>query len=140
MNNNPRIRTVMLPKDTNAMGSIFGGVILSLIDQAAGEQARITAPGKFVTKIFREVNFIAPVQIGDTVSCYTEIIATGNTSITILVDVTAQNAFKKENPVTKAEVVMVAIDDQGRPETLASRELQSSSKNSEKIKLGFNLE
>lgn len=121
MNKSPRIRTVMLPKDTNAMGSIFGGVILSLIDQAAGEQARITAPGAFVTKIFREVNFIAPVSIGDTVTCYTEILSTGTTSITILVDVTAQSAFKTETPVTKAEVVMVAIDKNGKAEALNSR-------------------
>ena len=71
---NPRIRIAMMPKDTNAMGNIFGGVILSHLDVAAGEHCRSVAPHRYVTKVLREVEFIAPVKVGDTVSYYTETI------------------------------------------------------------------
>ncbi|MCB0339410.1 MAG: acyl-CoA thioesterase, partial [Bdellovibrionales bacterium] len=67
----PSIRISMLPRDTNHLGSIFGGHILSLIDMAAGQHARCVAPKKYVTKIMREVEFIAPVYVGDVVSFYT---------------------------------------------------------------------
>lgn len=114
---NLAVREVMLPRDTNAMGSIFGGHILSLVDMAAGEHARFMHPQKFVTKVVREVEFIEPVYVGDTVSFYTRTKKLGNTSITIQVDVearrgSASNALVK---VTSAEVVMVAIDDGGKP-------------------------
>ena len=68
----PTIRVVMLPKDTNGLGAIFGGVILSHLDLAAGEHARDVAPHRYVTKIMREVDFIAPVLVGDLVSFNTE--------------------------------------------------------------------
>lgn len=113
----PAIRMVMLPKDTNHLGSIFGGVILSLIDQAAGAHARSIAPKKFVTKVMREVEFISPVFVGDMVSFYTKTKKLGNTSITIEVDVEARRGIDrmKTLKVTSAEVVMVAVDDSGKP-------------------------
>ena len=66
-NKPPQIRVVMLPKDTNAMGNIFGGIILSHIDLAAGEAARGISPHLYVTKVMKEVDFISPVKVGDTV-------------------------------------------------------------------------
>jgi len=113
----PQIRMVMLPKDTNALGKIFGGVILSHLDLAAGEHARQNYPHVFATKIVREVDFIAPVQVGDTVSYYTETVSTGSTSITIRVTVEAERGLGKLNKikVTEAEVVMVAIDENYSP-------------------------
>lgn len=107
----------MLPKDTNGMGNIFGGVILSHLDLAAGEHARQIAPHLYVTKILREVDFIAPVRVGDSVSYYTETVKQGHTSITIRVLVEATRGVnKRENiKVTEAEVVMVAVDEQGTP-------------------------
>ena len=113
----PQIRIVMLPKDTNALGSIFGGVILSHIDLAAGEHARGIAPHLYVTKVVREVEFIAPVKVGDMVSYYTETKAIGKTSVTVRVLVCAERGVGKREAikVTEAEVVMVAIDDQGKP-------------------------
>lgn len=115
-NKSPQIRVVMMPKDTNAMGNIFGGVILSHLDLAAGEAARSIAPHLFVTKIIREVNFIAPVKVGDNVSFFTEIVKIGNTSITVKVSVCAERGIKSREAikVTEAEVVMVAIDDEGK--------------------------
>ncbi|MGA1191046.1 MAG: acyl-CoA thioesterase [Bdellovibrionota bacterium] len=113
----PAIRMVMMPRDTNHLGSIFGGHILSLIDQAAGIEARRNAPKKFVTKIMREIEFIAPVFVGDLVSFYTETTKVGKTSITICVEVIALRGEDSitEQKVTAAEVVMVAVDRQGNP-------------------------
>jgi acyl-CoA thioesterase YciA len=112
----PAIRMVMMPKDTNWLGSIFGGHILSLIDQAAGIQARGIARKKFVTKIMREVNFIAPVFVGDCVSIYCETIHTGTSSVTIRCDVEALRGIDKPEiiSVTSAEIVMVAVNDKGK--------------------------
>ncbi len=113
----PAIRAVMMPRDTNHLGSIFGGHILSLIDLAAGQHARTHAPKRFVTKVVREVQFIAPVFVGDAVSFYASTIKVGNTSITVRVDVEAQRGFDSVQniSVTSAEVVMVAVNDQGKP-------------------------
>lgn len=107
----------MMPRDTNALGSIFGGHILSLIDLAAGEFARRVAPKNYVTKVMREVNFIAPVYVGDVVSFYSEKAAMGRTSITIRVDVEARRGTDavKTIKVTSAEVVMVCVDKKGEP-------------------------
>ena len=114
---NPAIRTIMMPRDTNALGSIFGGHILSLIDLAAGQYARSISPKKYVTKVMREVEFIAPVFVGDAVSFYCDTIKQGRTSITIKVDVEATRGIDSLHTiqVTAAEVVMVAVDNQNRP-------------------------
>jgi acyl-CoA thioesterase YciA len=114
----PQIRVVMMPKDTNAMGNIFGGVILSHLDLAAAEHARTIAPQHlFVTKVLREVDFIAPVKVGDIVSYFTETVKEGNTSITIRVRVEAERGvgIRETIKVTEAEVVMVAVDASGHP-------------------------
>jgi len=114
----PQIRVVMLPKDTNALGSIFGGVILSYLDLAAAEHARREYPNNlFVTKILREVDFIAPVHVGDVVSCYTATTHVGTKSITIKVLVDAERGLGKREKlkVTEAEVVMVAVTRDGKP-------------------------
>jgi acyl-CoA thioesterase YciA len=111
------IRTVMMPRDTNPHGSIFGGYILSLVDLAAGQHARSIAPKRYVTKIMREVNFIAPVYIGDSVSFYTSTVKLGNTSITIGVEVDASRGQDSVQTirVTSAEVVMVAVNEHNQP-------------------------
>ena len=113
----PAIRMVMLPKDTNGLGSIFGGHILSLIDLAAGQHARTVAPKKFVTKVMREVEFISPVFVGDVVSFYATTTKVGNTSIEISVEVEAVRGIDalQTCKVTSADVVMVAVDDQNMP-------------------------
>jgi len=114
---NPAIRTIMMPRDTNALGSIFGGHILSLIDLAAGQHARTVAPKKYVTKVMREVEFIAPVFVGDAVSFYCATIKQGRTSLTIQVDVEAVRGVDNLQTikVTTAQVVMVAVDNHNRP-------------------------
>ena len=112
----PAIRVVMMPRDTNPLGTIFGGLILSYIDQAGAVQARRHSEKKLVTVAMHEVKFIAPVFVGDLVSFYTETIKIGNTSITVRVTVDAKRGSPPHETVrvTQAEVVFVAIDEGGR--------------------------
>ena len=113
----PAIRVVLMPKDTNAHGTIFGGVILSYIDIAAAIEVRRRTLKKIVTKAMHEVVFVAPVFVGDLVSFYTELVRIGRTSITIKVTVEADRVRKpgERVRVTGAEVIYVAIDDDRRP-------------------------
>ena len=113
----PAIRVVMTPRDANYLGTIFGGVILSYIDQAGAVEAHQRSDRKLVTVAMHEVKFIAPVLIGDLVSFYTETIKIGNTSITIRVTVDATRAHAPHETVrvTQAEIVYVAIDEAGKP-------------------------
>jgi acyl-CoA thioesterase YciA len=117
--NNPAIRVIMMPKDTNARGTIFGGVILSYIDQAAAVAAYKHSNKNFVTKAMNAVAFVAPVHLGDVVSFYTSILRFGTTSLTVKVDVEAERTLpegqKRLVKVTEAEVVCVAVNSQGRP-------------------------
>jgi len=112
----PTIRVTMLPRDTNARGTIFGGVILSHIDLAGAVAARQHAPRNFVTKAMHEVEFIAPVYVGDVVSFYADVVREGTTSLTVRVEVEAERFSEpgKRARVTEAEVVYVAIDESGK--------------------------
>ena len=113
----PTLRVTMLPRDTNARGTIFGGVILSHIDLAGAVAASRLSPRNFVTRAMREVEFIAPVYVGDVVSFYTSVAREGRTSITIHVLVEAERAgeAKKHVRVTEAEVIYVAVAENGKP-------------------------
>jgi acyl-CoA thioesterase YciA len=113
----PAIRVVMMPRDTNPMGTIFGGLILSYIDQAGAVEVRKHTEKKLVTVAMHEVKFIAPVFVGDLVSFYTELVKIGNTSITVRVTVDAARGLTPHQTVrvTQAEVVYVAVNEQGQP-------------------------
>ena len=114
----PAIKVILLPRDTNAMGTIFGGVILSHIDLASAVEARKAAAHRYVTKAMRQVEFHEPVFLGDIVSFFTETMRIGRTSITVKVSVEAERwgAGRGERvKVTEAEVVLVAVDEHGRP-------------------------
>ena len=117
----PAIKVLLLPKDTNALGTIFGGVILSNIDLASAVEARKHAAHRYVTKAMREVEFHEPVFLGDIVSFFTETVRVGRTSITVKVTVIAERwggGRGEEVKVTEAEVVLVAVDEQGRPKPI----------------------
>lgn len=111
------LRVTMLPRDTNAHGTIFGGVILSHIDLAGGVAASREASRNFVTRAMRAVEFIAPVYVGDVVSFYAKVLRRGKTSVTIKVSVEAERGKEPRQrvKVTEAEVVYVAVDDAGKP-------------------------
>ncbi|MGB7948473.1 MAG: hotdog domain-containing protein [Candidatus Binatia bacterium] len=116
----PTLRITMLPRDTNARGTIFGGVILSHIDLAGAIAASRQAPRNFVTRAMREVGFIAPVYVGDVVSFYTSVLRHGRTSVTVQVLVEAERSKEPwgQIKVTEAEVVYVAVDAAGQPISL----------------------
>jgi acyl-CoA thioesterase YciA len=111
---NAAIRLTMMPRDTNAHGTIFGGIILSYIDIAGGVEAvRHTKHDRFVTVAMKEVIFHEPVFVGDLVSFYATTQRVGNTSITVKVIVEAER-FGSQGEivrVTEAEVVYVAINE-----------------------------
>ncbi len=117
----PAIRVVLLPKDTNGYGTIFGGIILSYIDQAAAVAAKRMTKHSIVTVSMKEVIFRQPVYVGDLVSLYAEVTATGTTSITTKVLVEAERAREPHDThaVTEAEVVFVAVDKTGKPVPIA---------------------
>jgi acyl-CoA thioesterase YciA len=105
----------MMPRDTNPLGTIFGGAILSHIDVAGAVEARKHSEKTLVSVAMHEVQFIAPVFVGDLVSFYTETIKVGMKSVTVRVTV---EALRRKPPyekvrVTQAEVVYVAIDAPG---------------------------
>ena len=112
----PSIRRIMMPRDTNAFGTIFGGVILSEIDLAAAVEAHKHHPGKLVTIAMDRIVFTAPVFVGDCVSFFTSTKRVGHTSITVEVKVWAERRFSKGDDVyvTEATVTMVAVDATGR--------------------------
>ena len=121
----PAITVMMMPKDTNAYGTIFGGVILSHIDLASGIEAFKIAPHRFVTRAMHEVEFHEPVFVGDVVSFFTKTVRVGRTSVTVRVEVEAERlgwlagrrgaAPGEKVKVTEAEVVLVAVNEQGHP-------------------------
>jgi acyl-CoA thioesterase YciA len=131
----PAIKVILLPKDTNVMGTIFGGVILSHIDLASAVEARKVAAHRYVTKAMREVEFHEPVFLGDIVSFYTETVRVGRTSITVRVSVEAERwstapvypgttGHGERVKVTEAEVVLVAINDRGVPVPIRPEPIQ----------------
>ncbi|PYQ64629.1 MAG: acyl-CoA thioesterase [Acidobacteria bacterium] len=114
----PAIRVVLMPKDTNALGTIFGGIILSYIDQAGAVEAHhhVPLPGRLVTVAMREVVFHSPVFVGDLVSFFTETLRVGRTSVTIKVTVEAERSTGSGRvKVTEAEVVYVHVDRNNQP-------------------------
>lgn len=113
----PAIRVVMMPRDTNALGTIFGGVILSHIDLAAATEAHLRHPGRLVTVSFDSVEFKHPVFVGDLVSFFTETLRVGRTSLTVGVSVWAQRARARGSiiHVTEGRVTLVAVDENLKP-------------------------
>lgn len=113
----PKTRVLMMPRDTNASGTIFGGVILSYIDQAGAEEAIYCGARRVVTVAMNQVVFHEPVFVGDLVSFYTERLEVGRTSVTVKVRVTAARRFDRSQlvEVTEAEITYVNVDADGRP-------------------------
>lgn len=115
------IRVAMMPKDTNAHGTIFGGVILSYMDQAGAVEARLRGAQLPVTVAMREVVFHEPVYVGDLVSFFTRLIRIGKTSVTVGVTVEAErwSLPGQRVKVTEAEITYVNVDGERRPVAIA---------------------
>jgi len=109
----PAIRMLMLPKYTNPDGDIFGGVILSMIDEAAAVEAQRQAHHRYVTVSMESIHFHLPVKVGDVVSLWCQTLNIGRSSIQIHIDVLASpRCSDDEYRVTEATVTMVAIDEE----------------------------
>jgi acyl-CoA thioesterase YciA len=117
----PKTRVLMMPRDTNPAGTIFGGVILSYMDQAGAEEAVHHGAQRVVTVAMNEVVFHEPVFVGDLVSFYTSLVRVGRTSITVRVEVSAARRWDREEHVrvTEAEVTYVNVDEEHRPVPVA---------------------
>ena len=113
----PALRVVPMPADANQNGDIFGGWIMAQVDIAGGTAAGKLARGRVATVAVKEFVFKQPVQIGDLVSFYVDVVRIGHTSITVNVEVFAER--RPSNPevvkVTEATLTYVAIDGAGRP-------------------------
>jgi acyl-CoA thioesterase YciA len=110
------VRTIAMPADTNANGDIFGGWVLSQMDQAGGIAGVERARGRVVTIAVEAMTFIRPVRVGDVLCVYTEIESVGRTSMKIHIEAWARR-FQSDlrEKVTDATFTFVAIDDDGRP-------------------------
>jgi len=119
----PAIRVLMMPRDTNAHGTIFGGVILSYIDQAGAIEARRQGCQLMVTVSMDKVVFHEPVFVGDLVSFWTETVRIGNTSITtkVVVEALRVGTNSERVVVTEANVVYVNLGPDRKPKAIERR-------------------
>jgi acyl-CoA thioesterase YciA len=112
----PAVRTLAMPSDTNPAGDIFGGWVLAQMDIAGGIVAGQRARGRVATVALDGMTFHRPVQVGDVVSCYAEIVRIGRTSLTIQVETFVQRGRSgDELRVTEGRFTLVALDEAGRP-------------------------
>ena len=117
--NEPAIRVLMMPRDTNAHGTIFGGVILSYLDQAGAIEARRQGSESMVTVSMDKIVFHEPVYVGDLVSFWCETVRIGTTSITVKVTVdVVRNGGKERVTVTEAQVVYVNVGKDRKPKPI----------------------
>jgi acyl-CoA thioesterase YciA len=116
-------RVVAMPADTNAYGDIFGGWLMSQVDIAGSILAIREAAGRVATVAVKEFRFLAPVGVGDLISCYAEIRHRGHTSITVhvIAEACRQLEAHRVKVVADASLVYVALGDDGRPRHLERR-------------------
>ena len=115
----PAIRVVAMPADANAYGDIFGGWLMSLMDNAAGLTAARRSKGRAVTVAMDGMQFHQPVKVGDEVSVYADVERVGRTSITIAVEAWRRARHQEDSiKVTEAKFTFVAIDESGHPRSV----------------------
>jgi acyl-CoA thioesterase YciA len=111
------IQIVAMPADTNANGDIFGGWLVSHMDMGAGIEARRRSKARAVTVAIDSLLFLKPVNVGETVCCYGDVLKVGRTSMQIKMEVWTLS-MQDENPKKVAEglFTFVAIDGSGKPQ------------------------
>ena len=119
------LRTLAMPADTNPHGDIFGGWIMSQMDIAGGILAKEISCARTVTVAVDSIVFIRPVQVGDVVCCYGDVLKIGTTSIKISLEVWVKKASQIGNDmgqirfkVTKAAFTYVAMDNNGKKQAI----------------------
>ncbi len=105
------LRTIAMPADSNPIGTIFGGWVLAQMDLAGGNHAFLRAQGPVTTVAVEGMEFHLPIHVGDEVSCYTEIVRIGNTSLSIRVQAWVRRGCIEPYPtlVTSAVFTFVAL-------------------------------
>ena len=107
-------QVVAMPRDTNPNGDIFAGWLISQMDMAAATAASQVSKGRATTVVMERVEFLSPVTVGDQVSCYTELLDTGRSSMKIKVEVYVTDARANQTrKVTETVFIYVAINDMG---------------------------
>jgi acyl-CoA thioesterase YciA len=110
------VRTLAMPKDTNGLGDIFGGWLMSHADMAAAIPAYRRAGGRCVTVAVNDFQFLNPVYVGDVVSFYANVSRVGNTSVVIDVSVFSDDGSNKRHmKVASAQITYVHVGDDRRP-------------------------
>ncbi|THB72039.1 MAG: acyl-CoA thioester hydrolase YciA [Gammaproteobacteria bacterium] len=113
------LKTIAMPADTNSNGDMFGGWIMSQMDIAGGILAKEYTGGRIVTVAVSNIIFLGPIKAGDIFCCYGTVTKTGNTSLTIKLEVWVTPVVRKtagdcpSTMVTEAEFTYVAIDENG---------------------------
>ncbi|MDN5863872.1 MAG: acyl-CoA thioesterase [Gammaproteobacteria bacterium] len=111
------ITAVAMPSDTNALGDIFGGWLMSQADIAGAILAYRRAGGRVVTVAVDCFNFILPVYVGDRVIFYADLARTGKTSIKVDLSIFAQSNWDDGaiRRVATGSMIYVHIDEARRP-------------------------
>lgn len=115
------LQTLTMPAATNPNGDVFAGWLMSQMDLAGSILAQQVARGKVTTVAVGSMAFLRPVPVGATVSCYSEALEIGRSSVRTLVDVWLTYVETGEtHKVTEGEFVYVAIDNKGRTRPITS--------------------
>ena len=117
-----QLRTIAMPRDTNAGGSIFGGWTLSQMDLAGGTLAAEQAGGRVATVSIDAMRFLRPVLVGDEVSCYCTLGEVGDTSIAVKIETwSRERGSKRAEKVTEGVFTYVAVDENGHPRQASAK-------------------
>lgn len=119
------LKKYMMPNETNGMGNIFGGQLLTFMDWAGSYVARRACKNKVitrcVTRFMDKIEFKEPVHVNDIISCYGSVTKVGTTSVSVHVEVEADRQGKII-PVTQADLVFVAVNKRGKKVPVACAE------------------
>ena len=111
------LKVIPMPGDTNGNGDIFGGWVMAQVDLAGSVLPARYTQGRMATVAVNEFVFKQPVRVGDILSFFSSVTRIGRTSVTVQVEVYAEN-FERQGQymkVTQALLTYVAIDHNGRP-------------------------
>jgi len=124
----PHLRTVAMPRDSNAGGDIFGGWTLSQMDLAGGTFAAERAGGRVATVAIEAMRFLRPVAVGDEVSCYCSLQERGESSLAVKVETWARGRGRGKEPekVTEGVFTFVALGEEGRPRKLPAEDAETA--------------
>jgi acyl-CoA thioesterase YciA len=122
-----------MPANTNPRGDMFGGWIMSLMDAAGAMTANAVTGCPVATVAVSNMAFLRPVQVGDAVCCYTDLVRIGCTSIALHVEVWVLRQGRGSRvKVTDAEFVFVALNESGDPCPITRTTVVSASVDAEK--------